>query len=187
MARTCERGQRGTLVGGRVLFRGRRLVAGLLATALVSIGVMTAAPPAGAAASATAGTAAANMQQNRVCEIYGRTGAAVARFMLPLTFQDAIAMLNGRNDKLLGQFTEYLIKAFSGEDLVAISRMPSDQFSLLSEAAGASTFSLLMDGTVTSPDGVAAHLSDTCDRLGVNTIITNQRAVKAATESNVGK
>jgi hypothetical protein len=170
-----------------MLVRRHVPAARLQAAALLSVGVMTGALPAGAAPSATAGTATVQAQQDRVCEIYGRTGAAVARFMLPLTFQDAIAMLNGRNDRLLGQFTEYLLKAFSGEDLVAISRMPSDQFSLLSEAAGASTFSLLMDGTVTSPDGVAAHLSGTCGRLGVSTIIANQRAVKAASESNVGK
>lgn len=121
------------------------------------------------------------------CSFYSKVGSSVVGYMLPLTVQELVDMMTGKNPDLMTEMTGVMLRAMNAEEFQAIFAMDANRLEMLGEAAGAVSFQVLMSGKATSVDEVERILLSSCLSIGPDVIIDNQIASNAAAARNINQ
>lgn len=119
------------------------------------------------------------------CSFYSKVGSSVIGFVLPLTVQDMVDMMAGKNPKLMLEMTIVMMGAMGAEEFQQLMMLNADDAEMLGQSAGEVAFQLLMTGQATSIADVETQLMSVCIRVGPDKIIENQRKANAATAANL--
>jgi hypothetical protein len=126
-----------------------------------------------------AGPAAQAGEKEDMCGYYGNVGAAAIDFLLPLTFQQVVDMVSGKDADLLAQMSRAVEGKGSKTARAAIEKMGDDALELMGEAAGFHGFQLALTGQATNGQEVFERLSTQCEQVGPDQIIDIQRRARA--------
>ncbi len=118
------------------------------------------------------------------CEVYSKIGGVMVEFMLPLTMQEFVDMMTGKEPKLMEDMTSALIKGLDGDSLSTMLRL-GDESHFVGEAAGEVGVGLLMEGRASSAADVRRIMMNDCQEIGFRRIIDNQKAASALTSRNI--
>ncbi len=121
------------------------------------------------------------------CSFFSKVGSSLIEFVLPLTVQDMVDMLAGKNQSLMIEMTMVMMKAMSAEEFQQFMTLNSDDAEMLGQSAGEVAFQLLMTGQATSIAEVESQLMSNCLKIGPDNIIQNQRNANAAAAGNLPK
>lgn len=121
------------------------------------------------------------------CSLYGSIGGSLAEFMLPLTMQDFINMMTGEDPDLMHELSSSLLKSVNGLELAAFTKMPDKDAEIFSESAGQTAIQHLMSATASSSEDLKALMESSCNSVGADRIIRNQKRAKRLTEANLGE
>ena len=141
----------------------------------------------GLAAVLTLATPASATDSDALCSLYSKTGGSVVEFMLPLTMQQFVDMMAGKNPGLMNQMTQALVSEFDEADLIALASVDQQKAQVIGEAAGQVAIELLMSGQATSKAEIVNAMSTSCKAVGPDVIIANQMRANAAVDANMGK
>ncbi len=122
-----------------------------------------------------------------VCGLYSSIGGSLTEFMLPLTMQDFVNIMTGKDPELLKDLSINMLNGLTGAELAALNAMDEDDSSLLSESAGQIAVNHLMSGSASSSEDVKYLMKNTCLSIGAAKIIENQRRANDATQANLGQ
>lgn len=117
--------------------------------------------------------------RDEICNYYGNVGAAAVDFLLPLSFQQVVNMVSGKDADLLDKMSKAVEGKGSKATRKKISAMGDDALELLGEAAGFHGFQLTLTGQATSGEEVFLRLSSQCQQMGPEAIIETQRRARA--------
>lgn len=117
------------------------------------------------------------------CKMYSKIAGTMVDFMLPLTMQDFVNMMNGKDPKLLGQMTSGLLSGLDAEDVSTMISLGSDA-EIAGQAAGDVAMRMLMSGQATSSSQVQRAMKSNCEEIGFDQIIANQKRANRATAGN---
>lgn len=120
------------------------------------------------------------------CDLYGSIGGSLAEFMLPLTMQDFVNMMTGKDPGLLNELSNSLLKSVNGLELAALSEMAESDRELFSEAAGETAIQYLMSARASSSEDLKTIMEKTCISIGADSIIDNKKRAKRLTDANLG-
>jgi hypothetical protein len=132
-------------------------------------------------------TTASADENDTLCSMYSKTGGAMSEFMLPLTVQDFINMINGSDQGLMNDMVKAMTDAWSGSDMVALSKLNTEDAEIIGEAAGQVAIELLMTGQASTKTEVTQFMNKSCMTVGAKNIIRNQRKSRAATAAIMGQ
>jgi hypothetical protein len=118
------------------------------------------------------------------CGLYARIGGTMSDFMMPLTVKDFVDIMAGKNDALMGELTASLLTGLGSDHLATMISLQGDESAVLGEAAGTVMMELLMTGQATSSEEVEQLMNKTCNAIGVETLMQNQRKAAAANSQN---
>lgn len=121
------------------------------------------------------------------CSLYGSIGGSLAEFMLPLTLQDFVNMMTGEDPDLMNELSSSLLTSVNGLELAALSKMPDKDAELFSESAGQTAIQHLMSATASSSEDLKALMENSCNSVGADRIIRNQKRANRLTEANLGE
>lgn len=130
--------------------------------------------------------AAQAQDEEALCGAYAAVGGVMAEELLDVTMRDFIKMNQGKNPLLLHSVTMAIASAWDGRQMMAVTAMDGDGVELLGEAAGQTAMTLMLEGTTADADELRAIMMGHCRSVGMDNIIANQRAVRAAVASNMG-
>ena len=122
-----------------------------------------------------------------LCSLYSKTGGATVEFMLPLTMQQFVDMMAGKEPALMNQMTMKLLGEFNSDDLAALATVNQQDAEVIGEAAGMVAVELLMSGQATTKSDIVSVMNSGCNAIGAQTIINNQKAARNATQANMGQ
>lgn len=138
-----------------------------LTASLIALAISMSSGPAGAS------------DQDEICGYYGNVGAAAIDFLLPLSFQQVLDMVSGKDADLL----EKMSKAVEGKGTKStrdkVTALGENALDLLGEAAGFHGFQLALTGQATNGEEVFIRLSTQCQQLGPQALIDMQRRARA--------
>lgn len=120
------------------------------------------------------------------CKMYSKIAGTMVDFMLPLTMQDFVNMMNGKDPKLLGQMTSGLLAGLDADDISTMVSLGSEA-EIAGQAAGDVAMRMLMSGQATSSSEVQRIMRADCEDIGFNQIIANQKKANRATAGNLSK
>ncbi len=123
----------------------------------------------------------AEKKKKNLCHYYSTLGSSSAAFMLPMRFEQIIAMFAGRDRAMMAAFTDHIMNSVKGKDLHTASTLSDEENDYLSESAGDVAVELLMTGKAITRDEVFNRLNAHCLRIGPMAIIANQKAAAALT------
>lgn len=123
----------------------------------------------------------------KTCKIYGKIGGAITDFMLPLTMQDLVNILTGKDPKLATEMTSVIIYALDKAEYVVMGDIGEEKAGLMGEAAGQVAIELLMSGRASSGAEIVTIMEDTCLSVGFDAIVDNQRDARASLSKNMGQ
>jgi len=135
------------------------------------------------AAGLTAQPAVAADEEN-ICGFYGSIAYVVAEYMLPLRLQDVVNMMTGKDPSISAGLATSMLNAASANQVLAIAQLKAEDAELFGEAAGSTSFQLLLSGQASSPQELQQILQGHCLNVGYQTIIDNQRRANAAGAAN---
>ncbi len=130
-------------------------------------------------AAVTCSIAASANDKDDICGYYGNVGAAAVDFLLPLSFQQVVNMVSGKDADLLAKMSEAVEGKGSKATRTKVTAMGDDALELLGEAAGFHGFQLTLTGQATSGEEVFIRLSSQCQQMGPESIIETQRRARA--------
>ena len=121
------------------------------------------------------------------CSLYGSIGGSMGKFMLPLTMQDFVNIMTGKDPALLNELSNSLLASVNRQELAALGKMPEKDRELFSESAGQAAIENLMSARATSSEELKSLMTSACKSVGAQGIIDNQRRANALTEANLGR
>lgn len=122
-------------------------------------------------------------ENTTLCNLYTNTAGGMADFLLPLTVQQYVNMMAGKSPELVDQMTKSIMAQFSSEDLIALATVEADKAALLGEAAGQDVIQIMMSGQGTTKAEIVSAMSGTCQSVGPNMIIEEQKKMKASMQA----
>lgn len=124
----------------------------------------------------TAAASAETNQDKALCNFYGVVGQASVEYILPMRVQDLLNMLSGKDEKLMGKFTQKLLDTITGSELLVLADVPDGDVEWLGQSAGQIAIQSLMSARITSGAEVKELLYNHCIKTGVQQIIQKQKA-----------
>ncbi|MCF6292775.1 MAG: hypothetical protein L3J04_05210 [Robiginitomaculum sp.] len=118
-------------------------------------------------------TGKANDDQE-LCGLYGNIGRGVAEFMLPLTLQQIINMNSGNEPELQKESETKAMTYVTANQLIAAVKLTEQEVAAFGESAGQNAVALLMEAKARSGMDIFDFLTNRCNRLGAQTVISNQ-------------
>ncbi len=119
------------------------------------------------------------------CAFYSKVGSSVVGFMLPLTVQQLVDMMTGKDPQLMTEMTGVMLRAMNAEEFQNLMAMESSQLEMLGEAAGVVSFQVLMSGQASTVEEVEQKLMSSCLVITPDVIIQNQIKSNAAAQANM--
>jgi len=126
---------------------------------------------------------AADTDNEASCKMYSKIAGTMVDFMLPLTMQDFVNMMNGKDPKLLGEMTSGLLSGLDADDIATMVSLGSDA-QIAGQAAGDVAMRMLMSGQATSSSEVQSAMRANCNEIGFDKIVANQKRANRATAGN---
>ena len=124
------------------------------------------------------------LKNEETCNVYGSAGKLVSDFMLPLTVQELINMLTGKDNDLLKELTQTMTSGLSADELAAFASLGAEDSEVLGELAGQTAIQLLMQGQATSSNEVKAIMVNQCNQIGTANLISRMKQAKQALQGN---
>ncbi|WP_017930203.1 hypothetical protein [Robiginitomaculum antarcticum] len=121
------------------------------------------------------------------CKIYGKIGGAITDFMLPLTMQDLVNILTDKDPVLSTKMTTVIVEALDTNDIVSLTELGDEAAGLMGEAAGQVAIELLMSGQASSGAEIVSIMDSTCQSVGFEGIISNQRDARNSLSKIMGE
>lgn len=139
------------------------------------------------AALAMVATPALGQDNEQICGAYAAIGEVMAGELLDRTMREFIGVAQGTNTELLNQITNTIATSVNGAELMALGQLDPEDAELLGEAAGQTAITSLMEGRASDAVQVRALMKQNCASIGVDQVLDNQRAVRAAMASNMSE
>ena len=136
--------------------------------------------------SLAAPTLAAAADNKASCQVYSKIGSTTVEFMLPLTLQEFVNMMTGKNPELLQKMSTGLLSGLDGDDVKTMIGLGEDS-TLAGQAAGEVAVAMLMSGQASSASEVQTKMQRDCEAIGFDKIVENQKRANRATAGNIGK
>ncbi len=127
---------------------------------------------------------ASEVESDVRCQLYSKLGGSMVEFMLPLTMQDLVNMMSGKDPDLMMDMTTGLLSGLDGNDLGVMMKLPGQDAEIAGQAAGDVAMKVLMSGQATSAAEVRTIMKSTCETIGFDTMVANQKSANLATAGN---
>ena len=141
---------------------------------------------AAAALSLSSPAIAADTDNKAACKMYSVFGSTMVDFMLPLTMQEFVNMMSGKDPAAFAEMSSALISQLSGEDIKTMVSLGADA-QVAGQAAGEVAMQILMSGQATSSSEVKTIMDSHCNKIGFDQIVSNQKRANQAAAGNFSK
>jgi len=129
-------------------------------------------------------TFAADVDDAAGCKMYGQIAGVMVDFMLPLTMQDFVNMMSGKDPETLAKMSSGLISGLDGDDIKTMMALGGDA-QIAGQAAGDVAVKTLMSGEATSSSEVKSIMESHCNEIGFDQILANQKRANQASAGNI--
>lgn len=106
-----------------------------------------------------------------LCSVYGSMSQSVVNFMLPLTFEQILNMITGKDNLLMGQFTQAMMTSMKPEALGKLATSSQTDIAMLSQHAGQTVFQMMMSGQILDMNAAGEVMENKCLEMGSRNII----------------
>jgi hypothetical protein len=141
---------------------------------------------AAAALSLASPAYAAEVEDAAACKMYSQFAATMVDFMLPLTLQDFVNMMSGKDPEALAEMSSGLITQLDQGDIKTMLAL-GDEAQIAGQAAGEVAMQILMTGQATSSSEVKNIMDSHCIEIGFDQILANQKTANRASAGNIAK
>ena len=129
---------------------------------------------------------AANIENEAGCQMYSKFGSSMVDFMLPLTVQEFVNMMNGKDPEAFVAMSTSFLSKLDGNDIKTMVALGNDA-EAAGQAAGEVAMQMLISGQATSSSEVKTIMESHCNKIGFSQIVANQKKAIQATADNFSR
>jgi len=129
---------------------------------------------------------AASVDDAAGCKMYSQFGSTMVDFMLPLTLQDFVDMMSGKDTEALAGMSVELISQMDKGDMKTMLAL-GNEAQIVGRAAGEVAMQILMSGQASSSSEVKTIMRSQCKKIGFTQLIANQKKANQASALNLGQ
>lgn len=128
---------------------------------VVSMSLALLAPPASAQVD----------EEQELCQFYGELGGQLAAYVLPLTIQQLVGVMAGRDEQIKNDLQTMMISALSEAKVSQDIPRRMNRMTRLASAAGKATFDVMLKQQVATSEEVATFMTEDCLNVGVGVVM----------------
>ena len=141
---------------------------------------------AAAALSLSSPAYAADIEDAAGCQMYSKFGSSMVDFMLPLTMQEFVNMMTGKDPEASAAMSTSFLSKLDGNDIKTMVAL-GDDATIAGQAAGEVAMQMLITGKATSSSEVKTIMESHCNKISFDQIVSNQKRANQAAAGNFSK